>query len=337
MLPEGTILLTSRAGIGDVGILKIKASTNQGFQSLIPENINGEYLYYSIKLNKSKLLNYASGSTFLEISPKQVKKIKIIFPSDPEEQSAIATALSETDELIQKLDKLISKKKDIKKGAMQELLTGKKRLPGFSGEWENLIFDDIISNFTTGLNPRQNFVLNSGGNIFYVTIKNFSKGKLNLDDKCDKIDSIAFSKINKRSDLRKDDIIFASIGRVGDAYLIEETPKNWNINESVFSLRPNKNKIFPLFLYHILTTESIKNFLDNQITGSTFQSIKMADLRKVPCKIPISKQEQSAIASVLSDMDSEIEELEQKRNKYQMIKEGMMQQLLTGRIRLKWK
>jgi type I restriction enzyme S subunit len=126
ILPIGTILLTSRAGIGDCSILTKEAATNQGFQSLIAkENSYNEYLYYLISTLKNQLLQNASGSTFLEISPKKLKSI--IFPLPPlSEQKAIATALSDVDALISSLEQLITKKKAIKQGAMQELLTPKE-------------------------------------------------------------------------------------------------------------------------------------------------------------------------------------------------------------------
>jgi len=294
-----------------------------------------KWFYYFFKNRDLTHHLTRQGAGRFKLSKSTLGKILCAIPSTISEQRAIVEVLNDADLLIDFIDKLIAKKKNIKQSVMQELLTGKRRLPGFNGEWYKVIFDEIISNFTTGLNPRKNFILNSGGDFYYVTIKNFSNGKLYLDENCDKIDRLAFSKINKRSDLKKDDIIFASIGRVGDVYLIKETPTNWNINESVFSLRPNKHKIVPLFLYYLLTIENVKNILDNLITGSTFQSIKMADLKRISCMIPQSKEEQTAIGKILLDMDSEIDDLEKKRNKYQMIKEGTMQQLLTGRIRLK--
>ncbi len=144
VLPEGAILLTSRAAIGDVSILMKEGCTNQGFQSLIAKKgVNNEYLYYLASTLKRIFLQNASGSTFLEISPKKVKSVIVSVPQSQEEQIAIATALSDTDALIENLEKLIAKKRNIKQGVMQELLTGRKRLEGFNGEWDKIKIGEV--------------------------------------------------------------------------------------------------------------------------------------------------------------------------------------------------
>jgi hypothetical protein len=126
VLPIGTILLTTRAGIGDESILMNEACTNQGFQSFVSnENFNNEYIYYLISTLKNTFLQNASGSTFLEISPKKIKAIKVAVPTLTE-QNLIATALSDADALISSLEKLIAKKRMIKQGAMQKLLEQKE-------------------------------------------------------------------------------------------------------------------------------------------------------------------------------------------------------------------
>jgi type I restriction enzyme S subunit len=148
------------------------------------------------------------------------------------------------------------------------------------------------------------------------------------------IDEAAFLRINERSDLRKDDILFSSIGRVGDAYLITETPRNWNINESVFTLRSDKSQVVPLMLFYLLTDKTVTDALSQGVTGSTFKSIKQAQLKAIPCQLPASLEEQTAIAEVLTEMDGEMAVLEQRRHKTRALKQAMMQELLTGRTRL---
>ncbi len=127
-LPIGTILLTSRAGIGDLGILMKEGCTNQGFQSLIAKESTGyEFLYYLMGTLKNQLLQNASGSTFLEISPGKLKQIEVVVPQK-EEQENIATILSDMDKEITALETKLKKAQQIKQGMMQELLTGKTRL-----------------------------------------------------------------------------------------------------------------------------------------------------------------------------------------------------------------
>jgi len=231
------------------------------------------------------------------------------------------------DELISQTEKLIEKKKAIKQGVMQELLRPKEG-------WVTKKLGELVLRISTGLNPRTNFKLNTGGSNFYVTIKNFKNGKLFLDEKCDKIDDAALNIINNRSDLRAGDILLASIGRVGDLYLIKEHPKNWNINESVFTLRPNQSIIDSAFLCCLFGQNSIKSILDNGATGSTFQSIKVGDLKKLQFSFPQDLQMQKSISSTLFDFDNQLEKLEIKLNKLKQQKQGMMQALLTGKIRL---
>jgi len=128
MLPVGSILLTTRAGIGDLSILMMEGCTNQGFQSLIAkEGYYNEYLYYLVQTLKNVLIQNASGSTFLEISPNKIKQIEISIPSF-EEQNEIATILSDMDEEITALETKLEKYKKVKLGMMQNLLTGKIRL-----------------------------------------------------------------------------------------------------------------------------------------------------------------------------------------------------------------
>lgn len=128
ILPIGTILLTSRAGIGDLSILKIEATTNQGFQSLVVKEGNyNEFVYYLMQILKSELIKNASGSTFLEISPSKVRAIEVVVPRY-DQQVEIAVILSEIDRELQILEHKLQKAKSIKLGMMQNLLTGKIRL-----------------------------------------------------------------------------------------------------------------------------------------------------------------------------------------------------------------
>ena len=126
-----------------------------------------KYLYGTVGFE-----NYATGSGVPTLNRNEVHQYVLHMPPLPE-QRRIAAALGDMDKLIDNLSKRIEKKKAIKQGAMQELLTGKKRLPGFEGEWEKVKFKDIVPSITTGLNPRANFMLNNGGVNYYVTIKDF--------------------------------------------------------------------------------------------------------------------------------------------------------------------
>ena len=296
------------------------------FVGVIPK-----FIYYIFNTIDWLSLNEASGVPSLS---KDNIKLQLIQIPNLSEQQAIADALTKADNLITSLSKVIEKKKMIKKGAMQKLLSGEMRLDGFEGEFATKTFSDFIERFATGLNPRDNFELNKGGNNYYVTIKNFINGKLFLDDNCDKITDEAIDIIDKRSSLKVGDVLFSSIGRIGDAYVINENPTNWNINESVFALRPNPTIMDSFFLYYLIKSDSVQKKFDDAISGSTLKSIKLNDLKEIECTYPQNIDEQTAIANILTTMDNEIEALEKERDKYKCIKQGMMLQLLTGKIRL---
>ncbi len=136
--------------------------------------------------------------------------------------------------------------------------------------WIDTSLAQIVSRFGTGLNPRKNFLLGEGNN-YYITIKNVLDGKLILDEKCDKVSDKALQLIDRRSDLQKGDILYTSIDPVGRAYLVQEKPSNWNINESVFTIRPNYKLVTSEFLYHTLTSKDCRAYAKLVSTGSVQQ------------------------------------------------------------------
>lgn len=337
LLPKNSILMTSRAGIGDLSILRVEASTNQGFQSLVPsESINSEFLYYLMLTKKNDLLARASGSTFLEISPSNVRSLLIQCPQDKNEQNTIATALSDIDALIEKTESLIEKKKSIKQGAMQELLIGKRRLSGFSGDWE----ESPISKFTwfqEGPGVRTEQFTSSGVKLLNGT--NIYKGKLLLDNTNRFIsESEAFGPYSHFL-VDKGDIVIASSGITVDKFeekisFVKESHLPLCMNTSTIRFKILNDSMDSLFLYYFFMSKKFKNQIGAQATGSAQLNFGPSHLQKVDIYLPKNKNEQTAIATILSDMDTEIEKLESELTKWRDMKQGMMQTLLTGKIRL---
>lgn len=138
-------------------------------------------------------------------------------------------------------------------------------------------FEKILSRCTTGLNPRKNFALGHG-DCFYVTIKNMNGTNVVLDDKCDKIDYDAITKISARSHLSKGDVLFSGIGTIGRAYLCYETPTNWNISESVFCFSPC-GMISSEYLYELVTSNEFISFANANASGAAQKGIRMSDLK----------------------------------------------------------
>lgn len=151
--------------------------------------------------------------------------------------------------------------------------------------WDNCILGDVICRTGTGLNPRDNFVLGLGNN-YYVTIKNIEQGRVILDKKCDKVNDKSLEIINNRSDLRAGDILYTSIQPVGTTYLLRETPQNWNINESVFTIRPNYDKVSSEFLYMFLSDEYIKAYTKNVSAGSIHKGVRHGTLKACKFILP---------------------------------------------------
>ncbi len=199
-------------------------------------------------------------------------------------------------------------------------------------EWDTIHFWQAIKRMGTGLNPRDNFVLTKDDALFYVTIRNFKDGRLFLDDNCDRISQEAFDIIQDRSNLKKGDILFASISKDGQAYIIDENPKNWNINESVFCIRVNERYYSSRFFYYILINDAFYSSLRIDATGTTFQSIKQNQLRKsIIIHPPIEEQERIAdyLEQKCSAIDTAIAKQEQIVERLKAYKLSLITEAVT--------
>ena len=166
-------------------------------------------------------------------------------------------------------------------------------------------FDEVVLYARTGLNPRTNFKLGQGQNK-YITIKNIRNNSIVIDNQTDIIDDEAIKLIHKRSQIKKGDVLFCSIGRMGDMYIIPEDPVGWDINESVFAFTLNTEVIRQKYFYYTFKHQGTLDFLAQNSSGSTFKSIKMNQLRRMVFNLP-SLQEQDHIISMLDGICSIIE------------------------------
>lgn len=169
---------------------------------------------------------------------------------------------------------------------------------------EKLLLENVIEKISTGLNPRKNFNLNDGGTNKYITIKNIKNGKLINLESCDLVNDDALFLINKRSDLKKGDILLSSIGATGDSFIIDESQINWNINESVFSIRPSL--VSSKYLYYMLKSPLAIKYYESVQTGSTFKSIKISQLKKMPINL-YNEKEQKDITCLFDNIELMIE------------------------------
>ncbi|WP_237015434.1 restriction endonuclease subunit S [Helicobacter pylori] len=304
LLPIGTILLTSRASIGDCAILKVVATTNQGFQSLIPlEKINNEFLYYLILTLKNKLLKLASGSTFLEVSPNKIKNLLIPLPS-LNEQIAIANILSDLDRYLYALDALILKKEGVKKALSFELLSQRKRLRGFNQAWQRVRLGDIANYLTSNLSVEQ---ITQQGKIKVYDVNNF----------------IGYTDTTFISD--KPYISIVKDGSVGRVRIL---PPKTNILSTMGALIAN-HRTTTEFLFYLLSNFDFKNFT----SGSIIPHIYFKDYKEKTIFLP-PLNEQIAIANILSALDKEIISLKNKKRQFENIKKALNHDLMSAKIRV---
>jgi type I restriction enzyme S subunit len=189
---------------------------------------------------------------------------------------------------------------------------------------------DVLDRTGTGLNPRDNFVLGEGKN-YYVTIKNIKQGQVVLNDKCDKISDKSLDIINHRSDLRKGDILFTSIEPVGTTYLLREKPENWNINESVFTIRADFEKVNPEYLYMFLSGDYIKVYTKNVSAGSIHKGVRHGTLKDCKFILPIKELVDNFSRTVLPTLDK-IHLIQKENLQLTKFRDWILPMLMNGQV-----
>jgi type I restriction enzyme S subunit len=251
-----------------------------------------------------------------------LSEMNIPYPTLRAEQEKIAEALSDIDSLISKLDQLIQKKKNIKQGAMQELLTGKRRLPGFTGEWKLEKVDDFGEIVTGGTPPTSNKSY-WNGHIPWITPTDINKSK----DIFNSERQITASGLSRLRKLPSNSVLVTCIASIGKNAILK---RDGACNQQINAIIPNKQHSSD-FIYYLM--ELNKEFLLSNAGITATNIISKKDFTQLEFSVPDLK-EQIEIASVLAVTDTELEKVIDKKSKYQKLKQGMMQQLLTGKIRL---
>ena len=344
-LVKGSIIISrmnTPALVGECGFTKdAKAGTYLPDRLWQIQNSNKssfDFVWLNYLLNTKQYRDAVRATaTGTSNSMKNISKERLLdieIPRPPiSEQENIAAVLSEVDELINLIEKQISKKKAIKQGAMQELLTGKRRLPGFSGEWENfnLMKHSKVKARIGWQGLKKSEYLDSGYS-FLVTGTDFYDGRVRWDS-CHYVTRSRYEQ-DRNIQLQNNDILITKDGSLGKVALVQGLTKPATLNSGIFVIRPLQNAYDSVFVYHILSSFVFKNFLDKLSAGSTIIHLYQKDVDKFEFLLPPTTEEQKAIAVVLSEMDADIAALEEKLTKYRQVKQGMMQQLLTGKIRL---
>ncbi|RPF68435.1 restriction endonuclease subunit S, partial [Helicobacter pylori] len=170
-------------------------------------------------------------------------------------------------------------------------------------------------------------------NNYYVTVRELEEYTIKFTHQTDRIDDDALSLCLKRSNLEKDDILFSGTGTIGKVSIIKENPNNWAIKEGIYSIKPNKKIVFPRFLMFCFENLNIQNDIKSKSFGGIVKSISMNDLQQIQIPLP-PLNEQIAIANILSDLDSEIISLKNKKRQFDNIKKALNHDLMSAKIRV---
>lgn len=267
-----------------------------------------------------------------KLALNRIQSFKIGIPTSLEEQKTIAATLSDIDSLINSLDQLIAKKRNIKLAAMQQLLTGMQRLKGFNDEWQVVNMSDNFSlKARIGWQGLTTAEYLETGDYCLVTGTDIANGRINWAN-CFSVDFYRYNQ-DKNIQLQVGDVLLSKDGTIGKVAYVDHLPRPATLNSGVFVIRPKNKKVDSLYLFYILKSNIFINYLNKLQAGSTISHLYQKDFVGFKFLLP-SIKEQMSIATILTDMDTELSALEQQLVKARNLKQGMMQELLTGRIRL---
>jgi len=315
LVKPGTLLMVVR-GMSlvhtfAVAIVETPLAFNQDLKAFLPHaDGNSEFLLRWLEANQSRVLQLATESTHgtKRIPTGDLLASHVPLPP-PAERRAIAEALSDVDDLLGALDALIAKKGAIKQAAMQQLLTGKTRLPGFCGPWEAKHLGEI-AHIKTGCRNNEDKVAD-GSYPFFVRSEHIERINTYSHD-CEAI-------------------LVPGEGRIGDIF--HYMKGRFDVHQRVYAITKFASEVSGRFVYFHMAMNFGVWAMQNTVKA-TVDSLRLPTFQKFAMEIPPSIDEQVAIVNVLSDLDAEIAALARRRSKTRAIKQGMMQQLLTGRVRL---
>lgn len=333
------VIAMSGATTGKIGLYKYKnyAYLNQRVCKISSRNqkkLINKYLFYLFSSHSfaNQMNECLTAGAQPNLSPSQIGAMKFFIPTNIDEQQRMVYYLENIDYLVESLKQMIKKKKFIKQGVMQELLTGKKRLSGFNKEWEQVELGSLgeIYNGLTG-KTKNDF---GWGNSKYVTFLNVLNNR--------KLNNKLFEKVNineVQNFIKYGDLFFNTSSEIPEevalcSAFMDKTNENITVNSFCFGFRLyDLKRIFPLYIVDYFRSNDGRKKIIQIAQGSTRYNLSKEYFLKLLIPIP-EYEEQKAISTIISDIDDEINFLEQELEKYKNIKQGMMEQLLTGKIRL---
>lgn len=271
-------------------------------------------------------INEHLGATINQITNKSLNSFQVPIPPSEAERCAIAAVLSDVDALLGALDRLIAKKRDLKQAAMQQLLTGQTRLPGFESGWA---MTSVGKEFEVKLGKMLDAEKNTGAPKPYIGNRAVQWDRIDINN----LPTVRLSRAEMdRYRLRRGDLLVCEGGEVGRAAIWDAPIDECYYQKAIHRLRPLRG-FNPRFMAALLRHMADRGTLSDFVTQTSIAHLPREKFLEVPIPRP-SASEQTAIAALLSDMDAEIDALEQRRAKTAALKQGMMQELLTGRTRL---
>ena len=335
IVQEDDTLISKDGTIGKVGIVQnipFPSTLNSGVFVVRPklDNVYKKYLAFAFKsiYFKDFINRLTAGSTIVHLHQKDI--IKFVFRVPPiAEQRAIAEALSDVDGLIAALDKKIAKKRLLKQGAMQQLLTGTKRLPSFTDKWVEITFGEYVDIYRGGSpRPIESYITDSPNGVNWIKIGDVNPNDKYINKTEERIIPDGVSR-SRRVDVG--DFILSNSMSFGRPYILGI---DGCIHDGWLVIQNYHNSFDKDYLYYLLCSEDVMMQYIGMAAGSSVKNLNKEKVASLQLCVPTTIEEQQAIATILSEMDKEIADLEAQRDKYRLLKSGMMQKLLTGQIRL---
>ena len=331
-------VLTAGDGVGTGKIFhyingKFDAHQRVYVMSDFSDDIRGKFFYLVFKNGfYDRILQMTAKSSVDSVRREMIANMLLRLPSVIE-QTAIAEALTDADEAIQSLEAVIAKKRDVKQATLHALLTPTRRLPGFSGDWRELSLGKCASLKARigwqGLTTKE---YQEEGPCGLITGTDFKDGNIDWSNIVYIEEERYTQDINIQ--VKLDDVLVTKDGTIGKIAIVKSLPLPTTLNSGVFVIRPKDKSFYPKYLYYILMSEYFEKFLKKLSAGSTINHLYQRDFVEFQIPVPPTIEEQTAIATILSVMDAEIEVLETRLDKLRNIKQGMTQALLTGKVRL---
>ena len=347
-LSVGDVLISIAGVLGRVGLVEngdLPANINQALAVVrLGKNaaLSRLFLFYCLRSSivSKQIRDISVQAAQANISLQNVREFLLPVPSSRVEQEAIAQALRDADALIESLEQLLAKRRQLKQGSMQELLTGRKRLPGFGGEWEVKALGELFT-FSGGLSASRDQLSEEGHcYLHYGDIHLSSKSFIDVRAEFQDIPKlkIPLNKIAAKSLLADGDVVFVDASEDDEGaskHVVVANPEGTPFISGLHTIvaKSRNDELEKRYRRYCFQTREVKAQFLFFAVGTKVSGISKTNIAKVTVPVP-SVAEQGAIASILSDMDAEIAGMETRLAKARRVKQGMMQALITGATRL---